>query len=168
MKDEPSFAIRTSTALAQVTSRRVFVRRTLEGAFALAASTAGQHRLRGAGEGGDLRAVAVLLLLRRHHQDLRLGDELHHQELRHLPLRDPQQLLVGEEQERGLAVLRLLLPSLQGLRRQLVEVLLRRELHHELQALRVPVPVLLMGDPTVTVAVVATAALAALASTASG
>jgi hypothetical protein len=40
MKDEPSFAIRTSTALAQVTSRRVFVRRTLEGAFALAASSA--------------------------------------------------------------------------------------------------------------------------------
>jgi hypothetical protein len=40
MKAEPSFAIRTSTTLAHVTSRRTFMRRTLEGAFALAASTA--------------------------------------------------------------------------------------------------------------------------------
>jgi hypothetical protein len=41
VKDEPSsFAVRTSAGVAQLTSRRTFMRRTLEGAFALAASSA--------------------------------------------------------------------------------------------------------------------------------
>jgi hypothetical protein len=103
----------------------------------------GEHRLRGAGRGGNLRPVAPLPLLRRHHQDLWLHRELHEEELRHLTLWNPQQLLVGPDLEHGLALLRLLLPCFEGLRLHLLEVLLRWELHHQLQAVCLPVPMLL-------------------------